>query len=62
MKCTSAPSVSAHIGLYSIDCVRKLFRIYELARADIGELLNRARLAEASEDIRFWDKAYEVNQ
>ncbi len=56
------PIILSQISLYSIDCVRKIFQIYNYQQTDVCQLLDRARLAEASGDTTFWDKSYEVTQ
>jgi len=40
--------------LYSIDCVRKILEIYEYEHDHVCEILDRARLAEAHNDLTFW--------
>jgi len=60
LKLISLPTISSQISLYSIDCVRKIFQIYQYKQSDIYHLLDRARLAEASDDITFWEKSYEI--
>ncbi len=52
--------ISTQISLYSIDCVRKILQISDYKQLEIYDLLDRARLAEASEDITFWNQPYEV--
>lgn len=53
---TEQPS---EIRLYSIDCIRKIFEIYEYEHDYTYEILDRARLAEASNDLSFWKNASE---
>ncbi|CAF1021050.1 unnamed protein product [Adineta steineri] len=60
LKLKSTSTISNQISLYSIDCVRKIFHIYQYTQKDIYNLLDRARLAEASDDISFWEKSYEI--
>ena len=55
-------SKSTQINLYSIDCVRKIFETYHYRHEKILDLLDRARLAEASNDATFWNKSYEVKK
>ncbi|CAF3752683.1 unnamed protein product [Adineta steineri] len=62
LKLKSTSTISNQISLYSIDCVRKIFHIYQYTQKDIYNLLDRARLAEASDDISFWEKSYEILQ
>ncbi|CAF1074951.1 unnamed protein product [Rotaria sordida] len=59
IKLISSTLISSQISLYSIDCVRKIFQISHCTQANVYNLLDRARLAEASDDISFWDKSYE---
>ncbi|CAF0758607.1 unnamed protein product [Rotaria sp. Silwood1] len=59
IKLKSSKLISSQISLYSIDCVRKIFQISHYIQPDVYNLLDRARLAEASNDISFWDKSYE---
>ena len=42
------------IRLYSIDWVRKILEIYEYEHDHVCEILDRARLAEAHNDLTFW--------
>ncbi|UJR25019.1 hypothetical protein I4U23_006380 [Adineta vaga] len=60
LKLTSKSCLSSQISLYSIDCIRKLLQIYQYTQTNIYDLLDRARLAEASDDISFWEKSYEI--
>ena len=62
MKLISVPSISSEISLYSIDCVRRIFQIYQYTKSDVYELLDRARLAEVNDDSSFWEKSYEVRE
>jgi hypothetical protein len=62
LKLVSSMSISSQISLYSIDCVRKIFQIYHYTQREMFDLLDRARLAEASDDVTFWDKFYEVEK
>ena len=62
MKLAFSKSISTQISLYSIDCVRKIFQTYHYDQREIFHLLDRARLAEASDDVTFWDKSYEVGK
>ncbi len=62
LKCVSSMSISTQISLYSIDCVRKIFQTYHYAQREIFDLLDVARLAEANDDITFWDNSYEVKK
>jgi hypothetical protein len=55
-------SISTQISLYSIDCVRKIFQTYHYTQREIFDLLDIARLAQASDDITFWDNSYEVKK
>ncbi len=61
-KLITLPIISSQMSLYSIDCVRKIFQIYHYQQTNVYQLLDRARLAETSGDITFWDKSYEVKQ
>ncbi|CAF3476485.1 unnamed protein product [Rotaria socialis] len=55
----SSTLTGTRISLYSIDCVRKIFQLSHYTQANVYNLLDRARLAEASDDVTFWDKPYE---
>ncbi|CAF4564912.1 unnamed protein product, partial [Rotaria sp. Silwood2] len=59
IKLISSTLTSSQISLYSIDCVRKILQICHYSQSDVYNLLDRARLAEASDDISFWDKSSE---
>jgi len=59
LKLVTTTSISTQISLYSIDCVRKIFQTSDYKQSDIFHLLDRARLAEASDDITFWDQSNE---
>ena len=50
---------SNQLSLYSIDCVRKILQIYQYQQSDVFHLLDRARLAEASNDTAFWEKSFQ---
>ncbi|CAF0827946.1 unnamed protein product [Adineta ricciae] len=50
----------SRIHLYSIDCIRKLLQICECTHENLDELLDRARLAEAKDDLSFWEKSYKL--
>lgn len=60
LKQTTASSLPTQISLYSIDCVRKILNMYEYRESAIFDLLDRARLAEATDDINFWNPSYQV--
>ncbi|CAF0788165.1 unnamed protein product [Adineta steineri] len=60
LKLASPMPISTQISLYSIDCIRKIFQIYHYTQMEIFHLLDRARFAEANDDIFFWDKSFEV--
>ncbi len=62
LKFISVPTISSQMSLYSIDCVRKIFHLYQCKQSDIYNLLDRARLAEANDDPSFWEKPYEVKK
>ncbi|UJR23822.1 hypothetical protein I4U23_026798 [Adineta vaga] len=53
-------SISTEINLYSIDCVRKILHVYHYQHMEILQVLDQARLAEASGDMTFWDKSYQI--
>jgi hypothetical protein len=55
-------SASTQISLYSIDCVRKILQSSHYQQSIVFDLLDRARLAEASDDMSFWDKTFEVRR
>jgi hypothetical protein len=56
LKLVSSTLISTQISLYSIDCVRKIFQTFHCQQSIIFDLLDTARLAEASDDITFWNK------
>ncbi|CAF1024937.1 unnamed protein product [Rotaria sordida] len=60
LKLSSSILMSTQISLYSIDCIRKILKAYNYIQLEIFDLLDRARLAEASNDITFWDQPYEI--
>ncbi|CAF0973462.1 unnamed protein product [Rotaria sp. Silwood1] len=60
LKLASSMLISTQISLYSIDCVRKILKAYHYEQSAIFDLLDKARLAEASNDVTFWDQSYEV--
>lgn len=60
LKSKPSAMIYSKISLYSIDCARKILQACHYTQADIYSLLDRARLAEASEDVTFWDQPYEV--
>ncbi|CAF4015513.1 unnamed protein product, partial [Rotaria sp. Silwood2] len=60
LKLSSSMLISTQISLYSIDCVRKILKTYHYRQSEIFDLLDRARLAEANNDITFWDQSYEI--
>ena len=60
LKLATTIPISTQISLYSIDCVRKIFQTSHCKQWTIFDLLDRARLAEASDDITFWNQSYEV--
>ncbi len=62
LKLVPSIPISTQISLYSIDCVRKIFQTYHYTQWEMFDLLDRARLAEASDDITFWDTSYEVEK
>jgi len=62
LKLVSSMTISTQISLYSIDCVRKIFQISNYQQWTIFDLLDRARLAEANDDITFWNKPFEVKK
>jgi len=55
-------SASTQISLYSIDCVRKILQSFHYQQSIVFDLLDRARLAEASDDMSFWDETFEVRR
>ncbi|CAF3308520.1 unnamed protein product [Rotaria socialis] len=59
LKLASSASISSEISLYSIDCVRKILKACHYTQAATFDLLDRARLAEASNDMTFWDQSFE---
>lgn len=62
IKLSSSTLLSSQISLFSIDCARKIFQNSNYVKSDLYNLLDRARLAEASNDITFWDNSYEVKK
>ncbi|CAF2121029.1 unnamed protein product, partial [Rotaria magnacalcarata] len=55
LKLASPTAISSEISLYSIDCVRKILKTCHYTQSATFDLLDRARLAEASNDMTFWD-------
>jgi hypothetical protein len=62
IKLLNLSTVSSEISLYSIDCVRKIFQIYQYTQSDVYDLLDRARLAEVNDDFTFWEKSHSVRK
>lgn len=50
-------SPTSPIHLYSIDCVRKILQTFNYHQTTVFDLLDKARLAEANNDTRFWEEA-----
>lgn len=57
VKLITSPVRSNPLSLYSIDCVRKILQIYQYKQTDVYHLLDQARLAEANNDLAFWEKS-----
>lgn len=55
LKLITSKSISTQISLYSIDCVRKILQTFHYQQPEIFDLLDKARLAEASDDPTFWN-------
>ena len=54
------PTTSAQISFYSIDCTKKIFQSFDYQQQMVFDLLDKARLAEANNDMTFWNAVYEV--
>ena len=62
LKLKLVPSLASQMSLYSIDCARKMLRMDDRTPSKIYELLDQARLAEASNDHTFWNKSGNVTK
>ena len=54
--------VPSDLSLYAIHCIRKIFQVYHYKQIEVLQLLDRARLTEATDDMAVWSRSSEVKK